>query len=492
MEPQAFLGGRVVLHKGDCSAVIKTLPDNSVDAIITDPPYALESIRKRFGGPNAAPAQHGTDGAFARASRGFMGKEWDTGDVAFDPEFWAECLRVLKPGGHLAAFSGTRTYHRMANAIELAGFEIRDQALDMFASDTYARQFMASLNDEQLAAFVRLVDESSFTGQLAWAYGTGFPKALDVAKAIDQHLGVERTVTGTEELPNDMRNSALLKVGKGGERAPNVRNVTEATSPEAKEWDGWKTALKPAWEPICLARKPLDGTVAENVLEHGTGALNIEACRIPAEKATGWGGAAGGGGTWNESNSGLGKDGEARPVDGRYPANIIHDGSAEVVSAFPDSAGQLRPLTGEEDRKAKVYGKFAGVAAHEPRGDEGSAARFFYSAKADADDRLRTKHPTVKRVDNIQWLCRLLCRKGGTVLDPFAGTGTTGQAAYWEGQNAILIEREEDYQADIAFRMGLVLSGPEERKRARTDAAPAEETPLFAWGVDESQTVAGE
>lgn len=486
MEPQSFLGGRVVLHKGDCSAVMKTLPDNSVDAVITDPPYALDSIRERFGSSTAAPAQHGTDGAFARASRGFMGKEWDTGDVAFDPVFWAEVFRVLKPGGHVAAFSGTRTYHRMATAIEQAGFEVRDQMLEMFASDTYASQFMDSLNDEQRAAFVRLLDESSFTGQLAWVYGTGFPKSLDVAKAIDRHLGVARTVTGTEELPNDMRNSALLKVGKGGERAPNVRNVTEATSPEAIAWDGWKTALKPAWEPICLARKPFPGTVAENVLEHGTGALNVEGCRVPAEKATGWGGSAGGGGTWNESNSGLGKDGEARPVDGRYPANIIHDGSAEVQAAFPSSASGGAPSPG--DRNGDVLGKFAerSLTNHGP--SEGSASRFFYSAKADADDRLRTKHPTVKRVDNMQWLCRLLCRKGGTVLDPFAGTGTTGQAAFWEGQNAILIEREAEYQADIAFRMGLVLAGPEERFRARTDAPPAEETPLFGWGVDDLQT----
>lgn len=341
MSKTAFLNDRVALWAGDCREVLQGYESNSFDSVVTDPPYALVSIGKRFGKPGAAPAQHGKDGLYARASAGFMGKQWDTGETAFAAEFWGEVLRVLKPGGHVVAFSGTRTYHRMVCAIEDAGFEIRDQ--------------------------------------LAWVYGSGFPKS--------------------HNLDGD--------------------------------WEGWGTALKPAWEPIVLARNPLSGTVAGNALEYGTGALNIDGCRVDAEKPTGWGGKAAGGNTWNEVNSGLTKDGEARPVLGRWPANIIHDGSEEVAAAFPDGS-----------------------------------ARFFYSAKADANDRLGSKHPTVKRVDLMQWLCRLVTPPGGLVLDPFAGTGTTGEAAWREGFRAVLIEREAEYQADIVRRMELCLAGPEERRRS--------------------------
>lgn len=496
--PIEFLDGRVILRPGDCLEVIRLIPDGSIDAIVTDPPYALVSIAKRFGSETAAPAQHGTDGAFARASRGFMGKEWDTGDVAFAVEFWRECMRVLKPGGYVVAFSGTRTYHRLACAIEDAGFEIRDQVAYALASDEYASAFMDSLNDEQRAAFVRLLDETAPTGQLAWAYGTGFPKAHDVSKAIDKHLGVDRKVVGKETLPNDMRNSGLLNAGKGGERPAYERDVTEAGSAEAAEWEGWKSALKPAWEPIVMARKPLDGTIAENILKHGTGALNIGATRIDAEKVTGWGGAAGG--SRERVCTPGNKEGDARPVQGRFPANIVHDGSEEVLAAFPAAAGQQGTVTGLEPSPASggaVTGKRERVASLPPIGDGGSAARFFYSAKADKDDRLRSDHPTVKPVDLMQWLVRMVCRKGGVVLDPFAGTGTTGQAAFYEGCDAVLIEREPEYQADIAFRMKLALAGPDERKRARTKIDPPEGLPLFApeapishaGSVDETQTL---
>ncbi|MGO8269228.1 site-specific DNA-methyltransferase [Rhizobium ruizarguesonis] len=470
MEDTTFFDGRITLKPGDCRERLRSIPDNSIDAVVTDPPYALVSIVKRFGAENAAPAtpKEGSAGAYARASAGFMGKQWDTGETAFSEEFWADVLRVLKPGGHVVAFSGTRTYHRMAVAIEDAGFEIRDQA--------------------------------------AWTYGTGFPKSHNVSKAIDKHLGVDREVIGTETISNDMRNSGHLNSGKGGEREAYERDITAPGSPEAVEWDGWGTSLKPAWEPICVARKPCavpdedqtiideetgervispallmrKATVAENVLHWGTGALNLRACKIAAEKVTGWGGNAGGGGTWNESNSGLGKDGAPRPSEGRFPANIITDGSAEVMEAFPDAGGQQRPLTGDEERNAKVYGKYAGVAPHEPRNDTGSAARFFYSAKADGDDRLGSNHPTVKPVDLMRWLVRLVCRKGGVVLDPFAGTGSTGAGAYWEGCDAILIEREAEYQADIAKRMRLILAGPDEKKRARTKLEAPQGLPLFS------------
>jgi site-specific DNA-methyltransferase (adenine-specific) len=350
-----------------------------------------------------------------------MGKTWDTGETAFDPNFWAECLRVLKPGGHVVAFSGTRTVHRMVCAIEDAGFEIRDS--------------------------------------LQWLYGSGFPKSHDVAKGLGKQLA-----------------------------GPSL----------CEEWQGWGTALKPAVEPICLARKPLDrnNTVAGNVLQHGTGAINVDGCRIHGEDAQGGEytvkrlkpGATldKTGGNWRPEEGGEVFHGNMKP--GRWPANIIHDGSAEVLAAFPDAPGQQGALTGNEPSPtfsgSYIYGSMARTEASTPRGDSGSAARFFYTAKADADDRLGSKHPTVKPVDLMQWLCRLVTPKGGTVLDPFAGTGTTGEAAFREGFNAVQIEREPEYQTDIRCRMALCISGPDERKResikAKIGDVPFEPGSLFA------------
>jgi DNA modification methylase len=403
MTAETFLDGRITLHCGDSRGVLKTIADCSIDSIVTDPPYALVSIVKRFGKAGSAAVKVPEDGsgAYARASAGFMGKAWDTGETAFATEFWAECLRVLKPGGHVVAFSGTRTYHRMAVAIEDAGFEVRDM--------------------------------------LSWLYGSGFPKSHDVAKGLDKRGGHHRGKAG---MPVPFQSVAK---GQEYERTPKGAPVLD----EAKEWDGWGTALKPACEPICFGRKPMRGTVAANVLEHGTGAINIDGCRIGEREARelnrltsiGFGGS---------EAQGLVIDGGK----GRWPANIVHDGSADVFASFPDIV------------------------------DEESAARFFYTAKADADDRLGSKHPTVKPVDLMQWLCRLVTPKGGTVLDPFAGTGTTGEAAFREGFKAVLIEREEEYQADIRRRMALCMAGPDERKResikAKVGDLPFEAGSLFA------------
>lgn len=404
--PKTFLDGRVRLFGGDCRDAIALLPDCSVHSVVCDPPYALESIRKRFGAAGAAPAQFGTDGAFARASRGFMGRAWDTGEVAFDPAFWAEVLRVLRPGGHLVAFSGTRTYHRMACAIDDAGFEVRDQ--------------------------------------LAWMYGNGFPKSHNIGKALGDDAG---------------------------------------------PWAGWGTALKPAWEPICLARKPLDGTVAANVLAHGCGGLNVDGCRIGDEvrhaSYTSLAACAGNRlGAAETRGASRGTQGDLVRYEGRFPANVLHDGSDEVVSAFPEAPGQLRsvgPGNGEK-RSVNVFGDYGPRDECAPRGDSGSAARFFYSAKAGADDRFDFTHPTVKPVDLMRWLVRLVTQRGGVVLDPFAGTGPTGAAAFWEGCDAILCEREPEYQGFIAKRLEHVLSGPDARKRARTEAQPHDDgsLPLFA------------
>ena len=348
---------------GDCRDVLVTLEPDSFDSCVTDPPYHLTSIVKRFGSETAAPAKsNGATGVYGRASAGFMGQKWDGGDVAFRPETWAAVLRALKPGAHLIAFSGTRTYHRMVCAIENAGFEVRDQ--------------------------------------LAWVYGSGFPKS--------------------HNLDGD--------------------------------WQGWGTALKPAWEPIVLARKPLIGTVAQNVMAHGTGALNIDETRIsgepwPAHRATGL------------ASEKFFTKGEAREIDkaphdaGRWPANLCHDGSEEVLAGFPAEAGGGRATRGASSR---IYGGGKGFTAATGEaigfGDSGTAARFFYCAKATKAERGEgNTHPTVKPLALMRWLCRLITPEGGHVLDPFAGSGSTGIAADREGFSAILIEQSADY-AEIARR----------------------------------------
>jgi site-specific DNA-methyltransferase (adenine-specific) len=391
------------LFHADAREALRILPDNSIDAVPCDPPYALVSIVKRFGSPNAAPAK-GND-AYMRASAGFMGKSWDTGECAMDPAFWAEVLRVLKPGGHLVAFGASRGYHRMACAIEDAGFEIRDSFLDLINPADPFWQFFDSLNDVQRDALMRCIDHARPGGTLAWLYGTGFPKSHNMDG----------------------------------------------------EWQGFGTALKPAFEPIVLARKPLsEGTIAANVLRWGTGALNIDGCRIEAmDKTPAPVGQYGGSTIGPNGHSGI-RDGSADSL-GRWPANVIHDGSDEVVTAFPSAGGQQGRAKNGGAKSGAIYGKFAeNVTANpEPRGDSGSAARFFYSAKASKADRAGSKHPTVKPVALMQWLCRLITPPGGTVLDPFAGSGTTGAAAALEGFNSILIEREAEYVQDILARFAV-------------------------------------
>jgi DNA modification methylase len=427
---RAFLDGKVTLHVGDCLDVIRAMPDASVDSCVTDPPYALVSIVKRFGSATAAPAKsEGASGVYKRASAGFMGKQWDTGERAFSVEFWQEVYRVLKPGGHVLAFAGTRTYHRLACAIEDVGFEVRDQ--------------------------------------IGWAFGSGFPKSHNVAKGVDRIMGAEPVVLSEGATVRRIRPGADQHKDGSWEKLEGrtyTHTVTAAGSDEARAWQGWGTALKPAWEPICVARKPIEGTVAANVLKHGVGALNIDGCRVnPGEMVPGGGnGVAHRGGIMGQQIA----DGRERVEPhtlGRWPANIVHDGSDEVVGAFPETSSGV-PTAG--DRNGGVYGEFAARSLTNHGASSGSAARFFYSAKADANDRLGSKHPTVKPVDLMQWLVRLVTPKGGLVLDPFAGTGTTGEAAFREGCRAILIEREAEYVADIERRMGLVLGGPDERRHA--------------------------
>jgi site-specific DNA-methyltransferase (adenine-specific) len=384
------------LEHGDCLEVMKRLHAEGVrvHSAVTDAPYHLTSIVDRLGSPNSAPIQSGATGVYARSSSGFMGQKWDGGDIAFRPETWRLVFDLLHPGGHLIAFSHCRTYHRMACAIEDAGFEIRN-----------------------------MID---------WMYGTGFPKSHNLDG----------------------------------------------------EFDGWGTDLKPAKEPIVLARKPIIGSVAANMAMFGTGALNIDRCRIHADDARGGtytvrrlapGATVNATDNWKENEV---YHGEAKP--GRWPANVVHDGSAEVLDAFAEfgERGAAAPVHRRNgDKFRNTYGAFKGDVDEEGstfQGDSGTAARFFYSAKATDGERVYrctscgahqlgkpkcghdtlTSHPTVKPIALMRWLCRLVTPPEGVVLDCFAGTGTTGTAAVVEGLSALLIEREDDYVADIRVRCG--------------------------------------
>ena len=390
------------------------MADSSVDSIVTDPPYHLTQVSS--GGHARTNNPEMPHGRHRIGDKGFMGKVWDGGDIAQRVEMWAECLRVLKPGGHVLAFSSSRTYHRMVCAIEDAGFEIRDQIM--------------------------------------WIYGSGFPKS---------------------------------------------RNLDGAHA-------GWGTALKPAHEPICVARKPLIGTVAANVLVHGTGAINIDGCRIPTDDAL----RAGAGGTWDKMHEGEGRNGEASAkrtyeerggtnfamqpgprgghAMGRWPANVIHDGSDEVLAAFPDAKGQIAQARNDGDRQENaVFGSLRHITKQPaPRIEtDKSAARFFYCAKTSRTDRnegcdlfdrkplnwssgdqnpdsfqsdgtdrtSENNHPTVKPTDLMAYLCRLVTPPGGVVLDPFMGSGSTGKACIREGFQFIGIELEAEYLAIARARI---------------------------------------
>lgn len=332
-KPKRFLDGRVTLRAGNCMSVLAQLPDNSVDSVITDAPYHLASIVRRFGADGAAPAKSGKTGAFSRAAVAFIGKKWDDGDIAFQTSTWKAMLRVLKPGGYLVAFASSRGFGRLSVAAETAGFVTHP----MFG----------------------------------WIFGSGFPKP---------------TVVRAEGFEG-------IRYGAG--------------------------AIKPALEPVYIGQKPFsEGNGTANIQFWGTGGVNIDGGRVPA-------------------GAGI----------GRWPANLIHDGSDEVIAALPDGA-----------------------------------ANFFYCAKATAEDRLGFDHPTIKPVSLMQHLCRLYTPAGGLVLDPFAGTGTTAEAAYREGMRALLIEREPQYLRDIATRMELA-DNPAKRAAVVASTAGfigAEGTPLFS------------
>ena len=377
--------------RGDCLEVMASMPAESVEAIVTDPPYGL----------------------------GFMGKKWD--ELPPGPEFAAAALRVLKPGGHLLAFGGTRTYHRLTVAIEDAGFEIRDC--------------------------------------LSWLYGSGFPKSHNVSKAIDKAAGAEREVVGRQTLTGTAVKPEHFKANLNGGESPGsiTIDLTAPATEDAAKWEGFGTALKPSWEPVVVARKPLIGTVAANVLEHGTGALNIDGCRVagikPVMRRTDTVVAAN---AMAGESTGATSTGEVT-TEGRWPANTVLDEDAAAIldeqvgerTARPNSYGATAERSNAEGYGSQTWNKSGPVYA-----DTGGPARFFYVAKASRKERDaglndRNPHPTVKPINLMRWLVRMVTPPGGTVLDPFTGSGTTGCAAVLEGFDFVGIEREPEY-ADIA------------------------------------------
>ena len=422
------------LINADCIEAMKAMPDNSVDSIVTDPPYEL----------------------------GFMGKSWDASGIAFNVEVWQEALRVIKPGGHLIAFSGSRTYHRMAVAIEDAGFQIRDQIM--------------------------------------WVYGSGFPKSHNISKGIDKAAGAEPIETGLPNNLNSCLGGSACHCETDGTKFSATKHAakTVAATSDAAKWDGWGTALKPAHEPMVLARKPLEGTVANNVLTYGVGGLNIDGTRVGTTVET-----------WPASRSYApgqmqpGHNGKTEATGdapaGRFPANFIHDGSDEVVALFPNSKAP-KPYGGEEYKDTSMFG-IGGVNHGNEYGDSGSAARFFYCAKASKRDRnegldgfeeiqitggggltaelredgsletasaggkygsIKAKkanhHPTVKPTSLMQYLVRLVTPPNGVVLDPFMGSGSTGKACAYEGFDFIGIDQSAEYVAIAQARIDFALA----------------------------------
>jgi site-specific DNA-methyltransferase (adenine-specific) len=458
---------RVTLYHGDCIEVMRSLPDASVDAVVTDPPYGLEFMGKDWDAPwqsgvgvgehnagfsSGAPAVAGVRGAI-KALPSFTGSTNPTcancggtknGNdrksrkrcrceypifpnttlpkmIAFEQWcfIWAtEALRVLKPGGHLLAFGGTRTWHRLAVAIEDAGFEVRDS--------------------------------------IAWMYGSGFPKSLDVSKAIDKRAGAEREVLSSKFRGENAGKSGGIQ----GNTVPRTDTITAPATPAAQQWQGWGTALKPAHEPIVVARKPLIGTVAANVLTHGTGAINIDGCRVGTDVRVNAPGSTkprlAMGDHWRT-------DAESTTATGRWPANVILDESqaAELDAQSGVTGGGKR-----RDNVARIRNNGLGLGSSDDRegaanspdnyGDSGGASRFFYVAKAGKKERPNVNgvaHPTVKPMALMQYLVRLVTPPGGTVLEPFAGSGTTIEAALNEGFNVIGIEMTDEYLPLIMARI---------------------------------------
>ena len=433
------------VYLGSNLDILPTLPDNSVDAIVTDPPYGLSD--NRFVAETITRWIQG-ERDFIPDGKGFMGKSWDA--FVPPPALWDECLRVLKPGGHLLAFFGSRTQDIGALSIRLAGFEIRDS--------------------------------------IAWMYGSGFPKSLDISKAIDKAAGAKREITGTKEVTRDLSGGSWSELHGKPNNSTKV-DITAPSTPEAQQWEGWGTALKPAFEPVIVARKPLIGTVAENVLTYGTGGLNIDGSRVAGNKPSVPQPKLGVTNGVYEFGTGEGRNGEMSDnSQGRWPANVILDPyTAELLDEQSGISKPEAARTGLKGGNNGALGEFGGSTAdaigHWPADSGGGASRFFYVAKASKRDRneglealplikggamsgaeyregkptnhpeRQNFHPTVKPTDLMRYLVKLVTPPGGVVLDPFTGSGSTGKAAILEGFKFIGCELTEDYHPIIEGRL---------------------------------------
>ena len=436
-----------VLYQGNMLNMLNVIKENSIDSIITDPPYGLTSITKRFGKENSAPAQYGKDGAFSRLSRGFMGKEWDGSGIEYSIETWQKCYEVLKPGGYLLAFGGSRTYHRIACAIEDAGFEIRDCIM--------------------------------------WLYGSGFPKSMSISKGIEakEKYGkantivkrlIEQNCEGEEYKIKQTNNGAM------GELIETTRKHYTPTSDLATKWNGWGTCLKPAYEPIIVARKPFKGSLVDNVIENGVGGLNIDECRIETND------------TWHRkeaiTNTAEGYQRKNKSMyaektegkmheNGRFPANVIHDGLQEEWSRYFYCAKASKKDRDEGlDNFEDNYMAYSNQAKAELKrgnidfkGNEDNPLNFVNKISV-----RKNTHPTVKPTELMQYLVRLVTPKNGVILDPFMGSGSTGKACMYENKerNAnykfIGIELTEEYlpiaEARINYAMKQAIEENKERQ----------------------------
>ena len=495
-------GRNYKLYEGNMLDMLEVIEPNSIDAIVTDPPYGLTSITKRVGKEGSAPIPFGKDGAFSRLDKGFMGKEWDGSGIEYNVEAWKKCFTVLKSGGYLLAFGGTRTFHRIACAIEDAGFEIRDT--------------------------------------ICWLYGSGFPKSMNIGLSIDKKNGVESEfvrfgVSGSTSKAfnlNDQQREAGTGVLAGEYEIRKAQN----------EWDGWGTALKPAYEPIIVARKPCEGSCVDNVLKYGVGGINIDECRIPTNDTLTHGGNLGKQAGDDRTGKALGMFQEGtentfeQNPNGRYPANVIltydetdmeevcggmpyteSNGGATTMPDFID-AGAKNVANGGMNKVGYNVGETATrkESSYVAPIDSGSAARYFYCAKASQKDRdegleaFETKktgelqggrqegsagsimqnadgttrvnpyagtgapkkntHPTVKPCELMQYLIKLVTPKGGTVLDPFNGSGSTGKACMYENRerqanyNYIGIELTPEYLPISDARISVIANQPRRRR----------------------------
>ena len=448
----------IELHLGDCLNVLRAMPEMSVDAIVTDPPYGLS----------------------------FMGKKWDY-DVP-SVEIWKECLRVLKPGGHLLSFAGTRTQHRMAVNIEDAGFEIRDMIAWVYGSGFPKSLDISKQLDKMDASEEQERRRLRFT---AWVRSTGIT-SRQIDEATQTNMGGHYTTAASQpaimtrehleacrhllgDIPQWVEQEADIRsvesknfaerevvgkhpnpAGSKGNTFPLKQecNITAPATEAARQWNGWGTALKPSLEPVTVARRPIVGTVARNALKYGTGGINVDGCRVGTDEVA-------------KVRNNKAKDNffaGKKPISqtpfangGRFPANLIHDGSDEVVGLFPETGGSAKPAG---------VGNGSSIFAGAGRtgftiGDSGSAARFFYCAKASKADREGSTHPTMKPTALMRYLCRFVTPPGGIVLDPFMGSGSTGKAAVLEGFNFIGIEREPEYMEIARRRIHAVQPMPE-------------------------------